>query len=80
MFDLFYSTRKGGTGLGLAIANRIARTHEAEIVVESQLNQGTTVRIALPQVSEEELSVRDGFNALSESEMALAPEGKRSEG
>ena len=80
MFDLFYSTRKGGTGLGLAIANRIARTHEAEIVVESQLNQGTTVRIALPQVSEEDLSVRDGFNALSESEMALAPEGKRSEG
>jgi signal transduction histidine kinase len=55
MFDLFYSTRKGGTGLGLAIASRIARTHEAEIEVESELNQGTTIKISLA-VSEAALS------------------------
>ncbi len=48
IFDLFYSTRKGGTGLGLAIAERIARSHGAEIEAESIPGEGTTIRVLLP--------------------------------
>ena len=51
MFDLFYSTRKGGTGLGLAIVKRIAKAHDAELEVESELGVGTTVRIRLAEVA-----------------------------
>jgi signal transduction histidine kinase len=50
IFDLFYSTRKGGTGLGLAIVERIARSHGAEIEVDSTPGEGTTVRLLLPVV------------------------------
>ncbi|MCB1054409.1 MAG: GHKL domain-containing protein [Acidobacteria bacterium] len=49
MFDIFYSTRKGGTGLGLAIVDRIAKAHEAEIEVESEVGVGTAVRVVLPE-------------------------------
>ncbi len=48
IFDLFFSTRKGGTGLGLAIVERIARSHQATIEVESRPVAGTTVRVRLP--------------------------------
>ena len=45
MFDLFYSNRKGGTGLGLAIVQRIAESHGAVLQVETEIGQGTTLRI-----------------------------------
>ena len=51
IFDLFFSTRKGGTGLGLAIVERIARSHRAEIEVESTAGEGTTIRVLLPRPS-----------------------------
>ncbi len=54
IFKRFYRVDKtrsrhtGGFGLGLAIVEQIIHAHHGQIAVESQLEQGTTVRIALP--------------------------------
>lgn len=55
-FDRFYRAdpsrlRSGeqGTGLGLAIAKVIVDTHRGQIHFDSQLKQGTTVIVVLPQ-------------------------------
>lgn len=54
IFDRFYRAKDGrvdtitGTGLGLTIAREVARLHGGDIVVESQLNRGSTFTLALP--------------------------------
>ena len=57
IFDRFYKTRnernKTGTGLGLAIAREIAQRHGMNVHMESTLNVGTTVVIALPPAEEQ---------------------------
>ena len=42
------SREMGGTGLGLAIVKHLVKAHGGELIIESQLNQGTTVRFLLP--------------------------------
>lgn len=46
--QVFYSKRKGGTGLGLAIADRIARSHDGTLRIESRKGAGTRVEVELP--------------------------------
>ena len=54
IFDRFYqadssATRKsGGTGIGLALVNELVRLVDGEILVESELNQGTRFIVRLP--------------------------------
>jgi PAS domain S-box-containing protein len=51
VFDPFFTTKEEGkgTGLGLAICKRIIeQQHQGIITIESQPQQGTTVRILLP--------------------------------
>lgn len=38
----------GGTGLGLAIVKHIVQAHHGELKIFSELNKGTTIRVALP--------------------------------
>jgi two-component system phosphate regulon sensor histidine kinase PhoR len=46
--DKARSRELGGTGLGLAIVKHIVQAHGGSLQIESQLNQGTTVRLFLP--------------------------------
>ncbi|MSQ47961.1 MAG: PAS domain-containing protein [Deltaproteobacteria bacterium] len=46
--DKARSRELGGTGLGLAIVKHIVQAHHGLLRIESQLRQGTTVRIFLP--------------------------------
>ena len=54
IFDRFYrvvgdrSRHSGGSGLGLAIAKAIAKAHQGNIKVQSELNKGSTFTIQLP--------------------------------
>ena len=39
----------GGTGLGLAIVKHVANAHQAKLVIESELGEGSTFRITFPR-------------------------------
>jgi len=46
--DKTRSRELGGTGLGLAIVKHLVEAHGGDLVIESQLNRGTSVRFSLP--------------------------------
>ncbi|MBN1906238.1 MAG: PAS domain-containing protein [Deltaproteobacteria bacterium] len=48
IFDPYFTTKQSGTGLGLAIVHRIIESHNGEIKVDSNPEQGTNVIITLP--------------------------------
>lgn len=47
MVDKSRSRRMGGAGLGLSLCNEIARLHGSELIIESVLNEGTTVSFSV---------------------------------
>lgn len=54
--DKARSREMGGTGLGLAIVKHLVKAHGGDLIIESQLNQGTTVRFHLPASHSDEYS------------------------
>jgi signal transduction histidine kinase len=52
VFEPLRSTKSRGIGLGLAIAKRMMEANNAEIILESTENEGTTAIIKLPIVKE----------------------------
>lgn len=51
IFVPFFTTKTKGTGLGLAITHKIFESHEANLKVESELNEGTKFIIEFKQRS-----------------------------
>lgn len=47
--DKSHSKEKGGTGLGLSIVKHAARLHNAQITLDSVIDEGTTVRVNFPK-------------------------------
>ncbi|MPM66324.1 Sensor histidine kinase WalK [bioreactor metagenome] len=68
IFDRFYrvekarSSQTGGTGLGLSIANEIVCAHGGKIVIESELDKGTTVYIFIPEAHTVNSAGKNGAN------------------
>jgi len=52
IFEPFYTSKGEGTGLGLAITHNIVSEHQGRIHVYSRPDQGTTVRVWFPAMSE----------------------------
>jgi len=49
VFDPFFTTKKGeGTGLGLSISYSYIKSHNGQIAINSNINEGTEVKIQLP--------------------------------
>lgn len=44
----FYTTKENGNGLGLMVTKKIIEEHEGRIVIQSELDKGTTVTMTLP--------------------------------
>lgn len=54
IFTPFFTRKSQGTGLGLAVVKTVAKAHQGEIQVRSELGEGTTFRFALPRYHGEE--------------------------
>ena len=50
VMDPFFTTRRdtGGTGLGLSISYNSIKDHGGELIIKSEVGQGTTATIKLP--------------------------------
>jgi CheY-like chemotaxis protein len=64
-FEPFFGTRSKALalGMGLALVHSIVRTHGGQVVLESQKDIGTTVRIWLPAGEERDGAGRQSFDA-----------------
>ncbi len=66
IFDRFYRVDEarnrdhGGTGLGLSIAKKIIDAHDGMIEIESEVQQGTKMKISLPRAAGERQVIGDG--------------------
>lgn len=48
IFVPFYSTKPEGSGIGLSLSRQIISNHGGQIVVESEMDSGTTFKVMLP--------------------------------
>lgn len=53
IFVPFFTTKQKGTGLGLAICQRIVKSHNGTIAVQSRVGDGATFVIRLPSIAAE---------------------------
>lgn len=52
IFDLFYSTKENSGGIGLTLSREIIEGQQGRIIVESNIEKGSTFTIILPKASQ----------------------------
>jgi two-component system, cell cycle sensor histidine kinase DivJ len=71
-----YQRRHEGTGLGLSIVKSLVHLHAGEMSIQSKLDEGTTVTVALPlSHAEPESKTGNNITPLAPS-LRTAPEGQ----
>ncbi|WP_019415174.1 ATP-binding protein [Paenisporosarcina sp. TG20] len=58
----FYTTKEKGTGLGLMTCFKIIEGHNGKLTVHSKLNEGTTIEIILPTMTQSLLKMELSHN------------------
>ena len=48
IFEPYVTTKTKGTGLGLAIVKKLVEEHGGEVGIESEVDEGTSVKLLLP--------------------------------
>ncbi|WP_045518324.1 ATP-binding protein [Neobacillus niacini] len=48
----FYTTKEKGTGLGLMTCYKIIESHNGQLTIDSEVNEGTTIEIILPTITQ----------------------------
>jgi len=49
LFDPFFTTKAMGHGLGMSMVSGIVQTHRGAILLQSEVDRGTTVRLLFPE-------------------------------
>ncbi|MDG5789559.1 ATP-binding protein [Evansella sp. AB-P1] len=47
----FFSTKENGTGLGMMITKKIIEEHNGLLIIKSEIEKGTVIRILIPPIS-----------------------------
>jgi PAS domain S-box-containing protein len=53
----FYTTKEKGTGLGLMTCYKIIESHNGQLTIDSAVNEGTTIEIILPTITQRVFSL-----------------------
>jgi signal transduction histidine kinase len=53
----FYTTKEKGTGLGLMTCYKIIESHNGQLTIDSEINEGTTIEIILPTITQRVFSL-----------------------